>query len=115
MRITSEFWVAAYVRRRNAGGAFAAVLRRGASEAGAIFVKINRLDGTVDLYGPAPQVLIEEGDAAGRLFECLARATAERDIDERLARERSFDPDIWVVEVEDRTGEPGLEIVSGAE
>ena len=46
MRLKSGIWVAAYLRRCNVEGAFAAVRRRGAEEAGAIFIKINRLDGT---------------------------------------------------------------------
>ena len=55
MRLKSAIWVAAYVRRCNVEGAFAAVRRRGAEEAGAIFIKLNRLDGTAELFAPAPQ------------------------------------------------------------
>ena len=53
MRLKSGIWVAAYLRRCNVEGAFAAVRRRGADEAGAVFIKISRLDGTATLYGPA--------------------------------------------------------------
>ena len=49
MRLKSAIWVAAYIRRCHTEGAFAAVRRRGAEEAGAIFVKLNRLDGTAEL------------------------------------------------------------------
>ncbi len=52
MRLKSGIWVAAYVRRCHIDGAFAAVRRRGAEEAGAIYIKLNRLDGTAILYGP---------------------------------------------------------------
>ncbi|HEY5217100.1 MAG TPA: DUF1491 family protein, partial [Pseudolabrys sp.] len=55
MRLKSRIWVAAYVRRCHIEGAFAAVRRRGADEAGAVYIKVNRLDGTGMLYGPAPQ------------------------------------------------------------
>ena len=55
MRLKSGIWVAAYVRRCHIEGAFAAVRRRGAEEAGAVYIKLNRLDGTGLLYGPAPQ------------------------------------------------------------
>jgi hypothetical protein len=51
MRLKTGIWVAAYLRRCNVEGVFAAVRRHGAEEAGAIFVKINRLDGTGALYG----------------------------------------------------------------
>ncbi|MBO0753267.1 MAG: DUF1491 family protein, partial [Bradyrhizobiaceae bacterium] len=54
MRLKSGIWVSAYIRRCYAEGVFAAVRRRGAEEAGAIFIKVNRLDGTADVYGPAP-------------------------------------------------------------
>ncbi len=42
MRLKSGIWVAAYLRRCNIEGAFAAVRRHGAEEAGAVFIKINR-------------------------------------------------------------------------
>jgi hypothetical protein len=54
MRLKSEVWVSAYVRRCFVEGVFAVVRRRGAEEAGAIFIKVNRLDATADVYGPAP-------------------------------------------------------------
>ena len=53
MRLKTGIWVAAYLRRCNVEGVFAAVRRHGAEDAGTIFVKINRLDGTGALYGPA--------------------------------------------------------------
>jgi len=111
LRVTSDFWVSAYVRRRFGAGGFAAVVRRGAREAGAIFVKINRLDGTADLYGPAPQA--EIGEAGGdRMFEPLLTGVPEAEIAARLAREQRFDPDIWVVEAEDREGRAELDLPS---
>lgn len=50
MRLKSSIWIAAYLRRCQHEGAYGLVRRRGAEEAGAIFIKINRLDGTADLY-----------------------------------------------------------------
>lgn len=99
--------MAAYLRRCNVEGLFAAVRRRGAEEAGAIFVKINRLDGTGTLYGPAPQSAFDEAHPADRLFVALAgrdTPAAESDIEARLTKEIRFDPDLWIIEVEDRTG-----------
>jgi hypothetical protein len=104
MRLKSAIWVAAYVRRCHIEGAFAAVRRRGAEEAGAIFVKLNRLDGTAELFGPAPQSAFDEARPADRLFSrCLAEQPDSK-VEERLVRELRFDPDAWIVEVEDRTG-----------
>jgi hypothetical protein len=107
MRLKSGIWVAAYVRRCYIEGAFAAVRRRGADEAGAVCIKINRLDGTGILYGPAPQAVFDEAQPAGRIFTAiLGRETPvpEANIEARLVREIGFDPDLWIVEVEDRAG-----------
>jgi hypothetical protein len=107
MRLKSGIWVAAYVRRCHIEGAFAAVRRRGAEEAGAIYIKVSRLDGTGTLYGPAPQAVFDEAQPSSRIFTfILGRETpaAEADIEARLVREISYDPDIWIIEVEDRAG-----------
>ncbi len=59
-RLRSDIFVAAYVRRRNGENALRVVRKRGAAEAGAIFICIDRRDGTVDLYGPAPQTAFDD-------------------------------------------------------
>jgi hypothetical protein len=107
MRLKSGIWVAAYLRRCNAEGAFAVVRRRGAEEAGAVFIVVNRLDGNATLYGPAPQAVFDEAQPSDRMFTAMTGGQTpapEADIDARIAREVKFDPDIWVVEVEDRAG-----------
>jgi hypothetical protein len=110
MRVTSSLWVAAYVRRCHLEGAFAVVVRRGAEEAGAITVTVDRLDGTSDLYVPAPQSVFDDARPEDRLFlRVLERAGAEG-IAARLASERKFDPDIWIVTVEDRAGRSFLQL-----
>jgi hypothetical protein len=63
MRLKSALWVAAYLRRCQVEGTAAVVRRRGAEEAGAVFVRICRLDGTSELFGPAPQSVLEAGPA----------------------------------------------------
>ena len=84
--------------------------RRGADEAGAIFVKIDSLDGMAQLYGPAPQADVADRDAPRSFVRLhdddrLTAAEAER----RLARQVDFDPDVWIVEVEDRQGRAFLD------
>lgn len=85
--------------------------RRGAAEAGAIFVKIDRLDGTAALYGPAPQT---ETAARGvdRLWTRMHRDEwiPTPDVEERLTKEMRFDPDLWIIEVEDRQGRVFLDL-----
>jgi hypothetical protein len=106
MRLKSAIWVAAYLRRCNVEGVFAAVRKRGAEEAGAIFIKVNRLDGTADLYGPAPQSELAQANPADRVFSrSLDREAApEERVEDRIGRELRFDSDAWVIEIEDRAG-----------
>lgn len=106
-RLTSEFWVSAYVRRCQIEGAYALVRRRGAREAGAIFIVVDRLDGTNDLFAPAPQT--EADDLRGRAFERVVEQADGLKIEERLARETRFDSDVWIVAVEDRQGRAFLD------
>ncbi len=106
MRLKSGIWVSAYLRRCAVEGAFAVVRRRGAEEAGAVFIKIDRLDGTAALFGPAPQTAFDEARPADRAFvACLKTQPATNvEIENYLARQIRFDPDLWIVEVEDRAG-----------
>jgi hypothetical protein len=103
VRLRSDIWVAAYLRRCGVEGASAVLRRRGAAEAGAIFIKVDHLDGSATLYGPAPQsVAAEAPSGVDRLF---ARAHAgplinSDEAEARLKREIAFDPDLWIVEVE---------------
>lgn len=114
MRLKSGIWVAAYLRRCGVEGVFAAVRRRGAEDAGAIFIKINRLDGTGILYGPAPQSAFDEAQPADRMFAVIAGRDSpanDADIEARLLREIRFDPDLWIIETEDRAGRNFLDNV----
>ncbi|MGO4665857.1 DUF1491 family protein [Bosea sp. 2RAB26] len=109
-RLTSDFWVSAYLRQAALDGFDAVLRRRGASEAGAIFVKLDRLDGTAALYGPAPQALADEGGA--RRFQLILDSDP-LSVEERVERERRFDPDLWLVEIENRKGDPRLALAEG--
>ena len=109
MRLKSEIWVNGYLRRCHSAGAIAVVARHGDDDAGAIFIKISRLDGTAQLFGPAAAGLANP-DGERRWTACFGMAAVgESDVDERIRREASFDPDLWVVEVEDRGGRHFLE------
>ena len=110
-RLRSDFWVAAHLRRCAVEGVTAVLRRRGAAEAGAIFVKLDRLDGTASLYGPAPQSLLEES-GGGRLFTSLLENVSPHEVEERMLREGRFDPDFWLLEIEDRDGRHFLDLGS---
>ncbi len=108
-RISSDLWVQAYLRQCRVNGSFGYLARRGAAQAGAIFVKIIVAGGSVSLYAPAPQTELSD-DLDGmdsRMFELILSAD-DAQIDARLSRERDFDPDIWIVEIEDAAGNHNL-------
>jgi hypothetical protein len=113
MRLKSALWVAAYLRRCQVEGVYGVVRRRGAEEAGAVFVRIARLDGTSDLYGPAPQSAVETGLGADRSFtpSFATQPVPDANVEAYLAREVKFDSDLWIVEVEDRDGRNFLDVV----
>ncbi len=102
MRLTTDFWVSALVRRVFSAGDFAAVLRRGSPEAGAVFVITRNRMGEVALYGPAPQTSYDSAKPEDRMFVLLLEGEQDA-IDKRLERELRFDPDIWLVELETST------------
>jgi len=111
-RIRSDFWVAALRRRAEAAGAFISIARRGAEEAGAIFVLVDRRDGRFDLYGPAPQSVFDDERPSDRLFSRLAEGATEEAARGRMEQETRFDPDLWLIDIEDREGRSFLELVA---
>lgn len=110
-RLRTDFWVAALRRRAEAGGAFVSVAKRGAEEAGAVFVIVDHRDGQFDLYGPAPQSVFGDDAPTDRLFSRLAQGVTEEAARLRMAQEVNFDPDLWLLDIEDKAGRPFLEIV----
>ena len=104
MRLKSEIWVQAYLRICSVNGVSGVVVRRGDPDAGAIFVRVNRLDGTSDLYGPAAAGM--DGTEAERRFApALPKLpAADAEADAYIAKQRGYDPDLWIVETEDRRG-----------
>ncbi len=97
MRLTTEFWVQAYLRRLSLNDIPAFVTAKGDVTAGAVLVKQAPLNGTATLFQRSYDL---DGN---RVWVTLAEGE-ERGVDEAVARQRSFDPDLWVIEVEDRDG-----------
>lgn len=107
-RLQAGIWVSAYLARLRVEDIPAFVVRRGDETAGAVLVKAATLDGRARAFqrsfdpmtGARTWMVLAEGDESG--------------VDEAIARARRFDPDLWVIEVEDRQGrhllgEEGLE------
>lgn len=107
MRLKSAIWVSAFLRRAMVEGLFGAVVRKGAEEAGAVYVIVNHLDGTCHLFGPSPGASHDEEGERRWVIEITPPQTPE-DAMALLERRIRFDPDIWIVEVEDRKGTAGL-------
>lgn len=96
-RLAAGLWVQAYLMRLQLELIPAFVVAHGDDTAGAILVKLNPLDGTAKLF---QRVMAMDGS---RPWDVLSDGP-ESDVDAIIARQRSFDPDIWVIEVESREG-----------
>ena len=103
-RLKAGIFVRALIRRAEVAGAQAYVVRKGAEEAGAIFIQISRLDGTCT-------VLNQSRGADGE--RVWARPLGESSESEKAAayleRQIKYDPDLWIVEIEDREGRTFLD------
>jgi hypothetical protein len=99
MLLSTDIWVGALIRRAELGGAFAVVARKGDARAGAVLVKIlNRLTGDTAVYAEAFR-----GDGE-RVWMQPTGSHEEPDLDRYIERAVRVDPDLWVVEIEDRDG-----------
>jgi hypothetical protein len=111
MRLKTNIWVAAYLRRCQGAGVFGAVRRRGAEEAGAIFVKVALMDGNAMLFTPAPQTVYDDSRPIDRFFVAVSpQPVPEASVEARLAKEIRFDPDAWIIETEDKEGRHFLDL-----
>lgn len=92
--------MSALLRRAQAGGAFAAVVAKGDPDFGDVMVKVNLLDGAARVFTTATTL-----EGAREWIEPLGEtASAEADADSFLDRRRNADPDVWIIEIEDRQG-----------
>ena len=97
-RLTSEFWVQAYLTRLSLANIPAFVTAKGDATAGAVLIKQSTLDGQATLYQRSVDLMTGE-----RTWVELAKGP-DADVDAATERQRGFDPDLWVIEVEDRDG-----------
>mgnify|MGYP001627935098 FL=1 len=98
LRLTADFWVAAYIARLRMMDIPAFVVAHGDDSAGMVMVKLNTLDGQARLFHRMHDLMAD----VTRWEEMLAGPEAE--VDAALERQRRSDPDLWIVEVEDRAG-----------
>jgi hypothetical protein len=106
-RLKTELWVQAFLRRCEIEGKFGAVLHKGNPEAGALMIVVNHLNGANTLLGPPPGPAYD--DDGNRRFEKRTEVPLGwHQINEKIMKARSFDDDLWVIEVEDRDGLAGI-------
>jgi hypothetical protein len=99
MLLSTDIWVGALIRRAEIGGAFATVGRKGDARAGAVLVKVlNRAKGEARLYAEATRL---DGE---RVWMQPVASTEEANLDRYIERAGKVDPDLWVVEIDDRQG-----------
>jgi len=107
-RLTARFWVDAYLMRLGLENIPAFVVAHGDDTGGAVLVKLATLDGQARVFQRSFDL-----ETGGQMWMELS-AGDEVDVDAVIVRQRGFDPDLWVIEVEDRAGrhlldEPGLD------
>lgn len=95
--LKTSIWVAALIRRAEVEGAFAALSQKGDGDAGAVLVKVCTLDGSASLYRPIRNM-------EGERVWLPKGPEPERDIDALISKRTQTDPDLWVVEIEDKRG-----------
>ena len=96
MRLTADIWVSAYLTRLRLLDIPAFVVHRGDATAGAVLIKMNTLDGNACAYQRSFDLL-----TGARRWVVLVQGP-EREVDNSVTKQRGFDPDLWVIEIEDR-------------
>ena len=99
-RLKAKLWVHAVIRQCGVFGVPAMVVKKGDEDAGAVLIKLNRGEAGCEVF---TQVRDGSGEPA------WLRATGPAPVDESKAdayvdRQRGFDCDLWVLEIEDREG-----------
>ena len=99
MKLSTDVWVSALLRRAELAGAYPTVIRRGDPRGGAVLVKVlHRREGRADLYAEAVR---GEGE---RVWMRPVEAGDEASLDAYAERALRFDPDLWIVEIDDAKG-----------
>ncbi|WP_406736085.1 DUF1491 family protein [Thioclava sp. GXIMD4215] len=96
--LTAEFWVKAYLKRLELANIPAYVTAHGNDASGAVLVKCTRLDGTAEAFQRSFDLM-----TGARKWMSLV-AGPEADVDASIRKQRSFDRDLWVIEIESREG-----------
>ena len=113
MAVRTEIWVKAHLRRCFATGLAGVVARRGAEEAGAVFVKVTRARDAVLLFGPAPGPSYDDQGQRRWIMPLGPEPATAEAVETFLARQAAFDPDLWILDIDDPRGNGLLESGNG--
>lgn len=94
VRLASAVWVQAFLRRCDLAAVPVYVLRRGDADAGEIWLKLVKGTDEVSI------LQVSREDHTSTVHKVLGELEADR----HLARQETYDPDLWVIEVDDRAG-----------
>lgn len=97
-RLTADLWVSAYLTRLRLAEIPAYITAKGDATAGAVVVKLATLNGRAQAFQRSFDLMSDT-----RIWVLLTQGP-EADVDAMIARQRSRDPDLWVIELEDRAG-----------
>jgi hypothetical protein len=107
--LRSDIWCGVFVRRHNDLGNMCVVARRGDPIAGQVFIEVDHLDGTRSLFTPAP--MASRPDDARLVFQRRFNRVEASKVSERITREIEFDPDLWVLSVDLRGDDVGIDLI----
>ena len=98
-RLKTGLYVRALIRRAEIGGASVYVARRGAEEAGALILKLTKPNGSLTVLSRASR-----GDGERVWIKPLGDSADSAAATKYFEKQVRFDPDLWIVEIEDREG-----------
>ncbi len=114
MSVKTEIWVKAHLRRCFNAGLTGVVARRGAPEAGSVFVKVTLPGGVGRLMAPAAGPTYDEYGGRSWVEPLGSDPVAQSDIERFLARQLAFDPDIWILDIDDPGGTGLLDLLDNS-
>lgn len=100
MRLSSQMWIQAEIRLCDSRTIPAVVGRKGDPGAGDILVRVDRFDAGIVVFGRGYLPDGRSGWVALTGDDPVDAAAATEVVERRVGR----DPDLWVLDIEDRTG-----------